>query len=209
MSLNNIIARLGKKITDKVSKETGSGAVKAPEMPILSSAHLSDKNGLQINHNKQVIASPIMVLEKVLEKNEGLVIGRLKRSFSDVEFITENMDRLARMGVTKIFCNFIAAEDQNMLDRYHLGEEMSDQIRAYIAEKYGKEQKGIELSTRVELYMRVIRAAKSFGIRVIGIDAKPSEDGDKTPIEPHMARIIRKFNEKIPGKSIVFAGAVA
>ncbi len=199
-SVNKII----KQISAILSQDSVHGS--APQMPALSHAHMSDENGFPVSADHEILVSPREVVKKLLERDGRIVVGKLKRSFSDVEFLIENMNFLSEIGVRKLFCNFIDASDQDLLDRYHKGEVVGDGIKEYIKNKFRNRQGGLELSTRAELYQRLLRTARDAGIVALGIDTASGEIGTPDPNEA--VRIIKAYDKKIPGKSIICVGAM-
>lgn len=183
-----------------------NGFAEKEQVPPLTRAHLSDRSGLTINEAREIVEPPVAVFKRLLERHEGVVIKKLKRSLCDIEFLTDNMQELAELGVRKLYCNFIDKVDQELLDRFHYGEEVSSEIKKYITEKYGKEQRGVELTTRAELCLRVMRAADTFGIKTIASDLSASSDKSQTEAI-RISNHIKKWDGEFAGKSIVCAGA--
>ncbi len=110
---------------------------------------------------------PAQVLERLLKKNPGLVVGHVGK-----RLLAENMKQLRRLGVDTLYLDDLQADmHQPLLDRLTRTGEMPKELSRLLAER---DHHHMHESTSGNTYLALVTAARREGLRLVALDLATS-----------------------------------
>jgi hypothetical protein len=151
--------------------------------------------------------NPIQGLSDILSHNKGVMIGDNHGDNRIINFMQENISNFRQQGISKLFIEMIASEDQNKIDELLEKGDKSALINYFNDNGWGKSENWTENLSNF------ILEAYNQGISIKGIDTNETNDIDLTHrlsvSNPHWASIVRSNTQDMNDSErfIVFGGA--
>lgn len=115
-------------------------------------------------------------IKKILQNSQGFCLGEVHRDISPKKFLIENMGQLKKQGVTVIYLEHLLSDlHQEELNSFLLNENQKDLSKAL--EAYLQAMDAGHMWYKAEsgyTYLKLVRAAKEHGIRIVAIDTEAS-----------------------------------